>query len=78
MTKVYTLDQITYGFDRESRKWHFNAGPNTLITVCKGGKTNADLIAKQVNAAFKRTKGKLLDGISRKKIDEIQSPVTVD
>ena len=74
--KQYILENVTYGYSRTDRKWRFVAGTNTVIIVCPDGKPSADKFATQMNAAFKRSKGKnILDGIARKNISKIEATV---
>ena len=48
--KTYTLENVNYGFNRNSRKWHFVVGKTQFILNCPGGKATADAVVKQIVA----------------------------
>jgi hypothetical protein len=72
--KVYEHENVKYHFSRNSRKWEFvvshDGRQKTFLFKCDG-KLAADKVALQVQAGFKRTKGRDIDGLSRKSIDKI-------
>jgi hypothetical protein len=72
-TKQYSSGSVNYNFDRKFRKWTFTSGHYTLVTGCPGGKETADKVAKQVDGANKRVKGKLqvLPGLARVAIEKL-------
>lgn len=77
--KQYILENVSYGYSRSDRKWRFVAGDNTVIIICPEGKISADKFATQMNAAYKRSKGKnILDGIARKNINKIEAAVNAE
>ena len=76
--KTYSLENINYGFNRSSRKWHFEVGKTQFILSCPGGKQTADAVVKQIVASCKRTKQEKIDGIARKAIDNLTNPVIVN
>jgi hypothetical protein len=73
--KVYNLQNIEYRFSREDRKWRFKAVDTNyeLLTVCPGGRETADKVAGQVVGGIKRSKGKGIDGLARKNIENLVS-----
>jgi hypothetical protein len=73
MTKTYSLEDVQYHFNRNSRKWNFVAGTNTFLFDVPGGKMQADAVARQINGGYKRTKKKGIDAIARKNIDKVLS-----
>jgi len=76
--KTYTLENVNYSFNRNSRKWHFVVGKTQFILNCPGGKATADAVVKQIVASVKRTKQEKIDGIARKNIDVLTNTVSVD
>jgi hypothetical protein len=76
--KTYSLENVNYSFNRNSRKWHFVAGKTQFILSCPGGKATADAVVKQIVASCKRTKQEKIDGIARKAIDKLTNTVSVD
>jgi hypothetical protein len=70
--KEYQMEGIKYGFNRNSRKWHFVVGGTgtTLIQNC-GGQDTAHLVAKQMVGSIKRSNK--IDGICRSAISRLVS-----
>lgn len=69
--KSYTLENVNYSFNRNTRKWHFVAGKTEFILSCPGGKATADAVVKQIVASIRRAKQEKIDGIARKNIDKL-------
>jgi len=68
--KTYTLENVNYSFNRNSRKWHFVIKKSESVTFefifnCPGGKATADAVVKQIVASVKRTKQEKIDGIAQ-------------
>lgn len=76
--KTYSLENVNYSFNRNSRKWHFVVGKTQFILSCPGGKQTADAVAKQIVASCKRTKQEKIDGIARKAIDNLTNSASVN
>lgn len=69
--KPYFWENVEYVFNRNSRKWQFRFGSNTLLIEVPGGKEVALAIAKQISASCKRSKHSKLDGLARKNITNL-------
>jgi hypothetical protein len=76
--KTYSLENINYNFNRNTRKWHFLVGKTQFILICPGGKATADAVVKQIFASCKRTKQEKIDGLARKAIDKLTNAVSVN
>ena len=76
--KTYNFENVNYGFNRNSRKWHFQVGKMQFILNCPGGKETADAVVKQIVASVKRSKQEKIDGIARKAIDKLTKPVILN
>jgi hypothetical protein len=76
--KTYSLENINYNFNRNTRKWHFVVGKTQFIFNCPGGKATADVVVKQILASIRRTKQEKIDGIARKNIDVLTKTLTLD
>ena len=75
--KTYTLEPVTYSFNRNTRKWHFAVDTTQFILSCPGGKQTADVVAKHIVASVRRTKTAKIDGLARKAIDKLTNEVSV-
>ena len=69
--KTYTLENVNYSFNRNSRKWHFVVGKTQFILNCPGGKATADAVVKQIVAASRRNKNNIIDGLARHAINQL-------
>ena len=76
--KTYSLENVSYSFNRNSRKWHFVVGKTQFILSCPGGKETADAVVKQIIASIRRSKQEKIDGIARKNIDKLVNPINVN
>jgi hypothetical protein len=68
MKKTYNLDNLTYGFNINFRKWEFRSGAHSLIVTCNGQET-AHKVARIVNGSIKRCGW--VDNLARKNIEQV-------
>lgn len=74
---TYKFKNVSYEFDRSSRKWKFTTTKNGVTNstfVDVRGKESADMVAAAIDAAFTRTKGKTnMDSGARQKLNNIRN-----
>lgn len=76
MKKLYTHNQVTYGYGSASRKWVFKALGFEYRTQLPGGAETAHKVARVVSGSLKRM-GNGLDNLARANIAQITAKVIV-
>jgi hypothetical protein len=70
--KIYTHDQVTYGYSLRMKKWKFTVKQHSFLFSVKG-KEMADKISHLIQAGLVRSNGKGIDGLARSNINTVLS-----